>query len=87
MLAVIRRWGRAKTDDPAALQADARILVAADEVNAYYEAQCRAAQARVRGDGQEFFHWAKVAAEVARLAPPGGDGHCAIAAEEEAQRA
>lgn len=46
-------------------QADARALVAVDTVNAYYEAQRRATRARLR----EFYHWAKVAAEVARIAP------------------
>ena len=50
-------------------QAEARALVASDEVNAYYEAQRRAARARLRDDRAEFHHWAKVAAEVARIAP------------------
>ena len=56
--AIRRRW-----------QADARALVATDEVNAYYEAQRRATRARRRGDRAEFYHWAKVAAQVARLTP------------------
>ena len=56
--AIRRRW-----------KADARHLAATDEVNAYYEAQRRAARARHRGDQNEFYHWAKVAAEVARLSP------------------
>jgi hypothetical protein len=46
-----------------------RLFVAADEVNAYYQAQRRATRARRRGDRAEFYHWAKVAAEVARLTP------------------
>jgi hypothetical protein len=36
-------------------QADARALVAADEVNAYYEAQRRATRAWVRTDRAEFY--------------------------------
>ncbi|KUM24418.1 hypothetical protein AU467_30310 [Mesorhizobium loti] len=69
MLGVIRRWVERRRAIRRRWQAAARVLVAADEVNAYYEAQRRAARARVRGDGQEFFHWAKVAAEIARLSP------------------
>jgi hypothetical protein len=36
---------------------------------AYYEAQRRAARARASHDGVDFLHWAKVAAEVARISP------------------
>lgn len=39
------------------------------EANACYEAQRRAARARVRGEKAEFYHWAKVAAEIARISP------------------
>ena len=56
--AIRRRW-----------QVDAHQLITADEVNAYYEAQRRVARARHRGDRDEFYHWAKVAAEVARISP------------------
>jgi hypothetical protein len=33
------------------------------------EAQRRAARARARGDKADFYHWAKVAAEIARISP------------------
>jgi len=56
--AIRRRW-----------QADARRLVREDERGAYYEAQRLAARARAEGRGGEFAHWAKVAAEVARISP------------------
>lgn len=69
MFAALRRWVEQRRAIRRRWQADARALVIADEVNAYYEAQRRAARARVRGDRAEFFHWAKVAAEVARLTP------------------
>ena len=69
MFAALRRWVEQRRAIRRRWQADARALVIADEVNAYYEAQRRAARARVRGDRAELFHWAKVAAEVARLAP------------------
>ncbi|MER8605657.1 hypothetical protein NKH48_18195 [Mesorhizobium sp. M1233] len=89
MLTAIRRWVERRRTIRQRWQADARALVAADEVNAYYDAQRRAARARVRGDGQEFFHWAKVAAEVARLTPRAAmdiEIVRAIAAEEEEER-
>ena len=69
MFAAIHRWVRHRRAIRRRWQADARHLAAADEVNAYYEAQRRAARARHRGDQNEFYHWAKVAAEVARLSP------------------
>ncbi|TDR29109.1 hypothetical protein DES43_1498 [Aquamicrobium defluvii] len=48
---------------------DALHLLSVEGSNAYYEAQRRATRARLAGDRSEFFHWAKVAAEVARLSP------------------
>lgn len=73
--AIRRRW-----------QADARRLAAAEEANAYYEAHRRAARARVRGERTEFFHWTKVAAEIARISAQAEmdfDVVRAIVAEEE----
>jgi hypothetical protein len=40
-----------------------------DEPQAYYAAQRLAARSRARGDVAAFTHWAKVAAEVARVSP------------------
>lgn len=54
--AIRRRW-----------QADARALLSTDEPGAYYAAQRLAARNRSCGDRAEFWHWAKVASEVARL--------------------
>lgn len=56
--AMRRRW-----------QEDARNLAATDPVNAYYQAQRLAARHRARGNAAEYWHWAKVAAEVARIEP------------------
>ena len=39
------------------------------EKDAYYTAQRLAARSRFRGDREGFWHWAKVAAEVARISP------------------
>lgn len=69
MLAVMGRWTERRRTIRRRWRADARALVDLDVVNAYYEAQRRAARARIGGDRAEFYHWAKVAAEVARIAP------------------
>lgn len=69
MLAAIARWVEQRQAIRLRWQADARRLVAAEEANAYYEAQRRATWARVRGNRSELYHWAKVAAEVARISP------------------
>jgi hypothetical protein len=50
-------------------RADARSLASLEGRNAYYEAQRRAASARAQGQSDEFMHWARVAAEIARIAP------------------
>lgn len=69
MLAAIGRWIERRRTIRRRWQADARALVAADAANAYYEAQRRAVRARRRGDRAAFYHWGKVAAEVARISP------------------
>lgn len=69
MFAAIARWIDRRRAIRRRWQADARALIEIDEVNAYYDAQRRAARARRRGDRAEFYHWAKVAAEIARIAP------------------
>lgn len=50
-------------------QQDARAMIAAHGRHAYYEAQRLAARSRAQGNRSEFWHWAKVASEVARLSP------------------
>lgn len=47
-------------------QQDAKTLIDREERTAYYAAQRLAARSRAIGDGAGFFHWTKVAAEVAR---------------------
>ena len=69
MLKSIGRWLERRRAIRRRWRAAARALVVAGEVDAYYEAQRRAARARVRGNRAEFHHWAKVAAKVARIAP------------------
>ncbi|KQZ59775.1 hypothetical protein ASD54_23645 [Rhizobium sp. Root149] len=54
--AIRRRW-----------QADARLLVSSDPAGSYYEAQRRAFHSRSSGDIDEFWHWSKVASEIARI--------------------
>ena len=69
MFAIFRRWAEARRRLRRRWQDDARRLLAAEETEAYYEAQRRATRARLRGDRSELYHWAKVAAETARLSP------------------
>jgi hypothetical protein len=69
MLGRLRHWIDYRRALRARWQGDAKRLLAAEETNAYYEAQRRATRARVRSNRSEFYHWAKVAAEVARLSP------------------
>lgn len=66
-------------------QHDARQLIERDPVTAYYDAQRVAARARVAGDGLSSLHWAKVAAEVARISdgPMDYETVKTIVAEEE----
>jgi hypothetical protein len=68
-LEIITRWIDLRRQIRRRWQEDARRLLGNEEFGAYYEAQRRATRARVRGDRSEFYHWAKVAAEIARLSP------------------
>lgn len=68
MLAALRRWIENRRQIRRRWQADARRLIDHDEPSAYYEAQ-RLARSRASGQAGEFIHWAKVAAEVARISP------------------
>lgn len=56
--AIRRRW-----------EADATILIARNERSAYYDAQRLAWKGRCKGERPEYWHWAKVASEVARRSP------------------
>ena len=56
--AIRRRW-----------QADARLLAISNPAGSYYEAQRRAFHTRSSGDIDEFWHWSKVASEIARIEP------------------
>ena len=69
MFEAITNWIDYRRDLRCRWREDARRLLAAEEPGAYYEAQRRETRYRVRGDKAEFYHWAKVAAEIARLSP------------------
>lgn len=45
------------------------MLAAEQSRTSYYEAHRRAAAARAHGDSDEFWHWTKVAAEIACINP------------------
>ena len=66
MLSFLMGWVRKRRMLRKLWQADAQHLIDADERNAYYSAQRLAAKSRATGDADGFFHWSKVAAEVAR---------------------
>lgn len=69
MLQALNGWIDRRRQIRRRWQDDARRLVAQDTIGAYYEAQRRAARARAQGNKGEFAHWAKTAAEIARIAP------------------
>jgi len=69
MLGKLRYWIDYRRELRRRWRVDAKRLLAAEETNAYYEAQRRATRARVGRNRSEFYHWAKVAAEVAWLSP------------------
>lgn len=69
MFTTIARWIEYRRALRRRWKDDAHRLLEAEETNAYYEAQRRATRSRMRADKTEYWHWAKVAAEVARLSP------------------
>lgn len=69
MLEAIKIWMRRHHDRRRRWREDVLSLLNAKGNIAYYEAQRWATRSRLAGDRGEFFHWAKVAAEVARLSP------------------
>jgi hypothetical protein len=66
---------------------DARRLLAMNPNTAYYDAQRIAARARFAGDGRAFLHWARVAAEVARISDNPMDLKVVQAIADEEERA
>lgn len=67
MVIAFFRWLERRRDIRRRWQVDACRLIVKDEPHAYYSAQRRAARSRIEGDRAGFWHWAKVASEVARL--------------------
>ena len=69
MLSALANWIDKRREIRKRWQEDARTLIEHHERHAYYEAQRLAARSRAQGNRSEFWHWAKVASEVARLSP------------------
>lgn len=67
MFSAFARWLQHRRDIRRRWQRDARQLIDEDEPGAYYAAQRLVARSRIQGDRARFWHWAKVASEVARL--------------------
>jgi hypothetical protein len=63
----ISDWFVRRQAAKARVRDDARFLIGKSPATAYYDAQRLAARARFAGDGKGFIHWARVAAEVARI--------------------
>jgi hypothetical protein len=85
VLSAVSTWIERRRQSRRLFQEDARQLIERDPATAYYDAQRLAARARFASDSQAFLHWAKVAAEVARIgnAPMNYETVKAIVAEEE----
>lgn len=67
MFGVVSGWIYRRREIRRRWQSDARRLIHEDERGAYYAAQRLAARSRVQRDRAGFWHWAKVASEVARI--------------------
>lgn len=63
----LARWFERRRAFRALCREEARNLLQLNPHTAYYDAQRIAARARFSGDGQAFIHWARVAAEIARI--------------------
>lgn len=64
---VLLRWLQRRRAFRELCREEARNLLALNPHTAYYDAQRIAARARFAGDAQAFIHWARVAAEIARI--------------------
>ncbi|HBF28519.1 MAG TPA: hypothetical protein DDW73_02630 [Rhizobium sp.] len=69
MIPFFQRWISHRRAIRLRWQVDARLLAGLDPTGAYYEAQRRALRSRWQGDFHEYWHWAKVASEIARIEP------------------
>jgi hypothetical protein len=69
MFGWLKTWTRHRREIRHRWQSDALMLAAEQSRTSYYEAHRRAAAARAHGDSDEFWHWTKVAAEIARINP------------------
>jgi len=85
MFSIFSKWIERRRELRRLYRDDARQLIERDPQTAYYDAQRAAARARLVGDGAAFLHWARVAAEVARIsqAPMNFETVEAIVDEEE----
>lgn len=67
MFRAIGEWIERRRSLRRMAQADARELLSRNPSTAYYDAQRLAARARFQSDAAAFTHWARVAAEVAKI--------------------
>ena len=69
MLQIFSRWFENRRASRHRIQSCALSLIQDNERKAYYAAQRLAARSRAEGNLAEFWHWARVASEVARVSP------------------
>ncbi len=69
MYCILAAWIEKRRQIRVRWQQDARTMIERHGRHAYYEAQRLAARSRAKRDRSGFWHWAKVASEVARLSP------------------
>jgi hypothetical protein len=67
MLGSLARWLEQRRSLTRRCREDARELLRQNPATAYYDAQRMVARARFRGDAAAFTHWARVAAEIAKI--------------------
>jgi hypothetical protein len=88
MFGTITRWFDRRRSLARMSEDDARKLLSQNPDTAYYDAQRIAARARFQGDAAAFTHWARVAAEVAKISDNPMDAKivAAIVDEERVRR-
>ncbi|NLS26471.1 hypothetical protein S2M10_14540 [Sphingomonas sp. S2M10] len=69
MFRILAAWIEKRRQIRLRWQQDAWVMIERHGRHAYYEAQRLAARSRAMQDRSGFWHWAKVASEVARLSP------------------
>ena len=87
MMRFLTRWLAHRRAIRQRWQAAARLLTISDRVGSYYEAQRRVFHCRCTVDLDEFWHWSKVASEIARIEPRAEMGFAVLEAFSDQEKA